>query len=1379
MKKTLIFTALPHRVSEQDGKKMLMLSVVATIRLHTPGTSKLSKAKDVRVWPQHIMNASWTIRFNNVEIPATLQQEKIDAALWDKLMHDDIRVKGFETEDLTQYRLVSYPVRHVHDFVVDNYKKFAVTHPSNALEIGQFLDTNGLAAISRYRPLGDDAYKKLKETPRRTELTEAEIFNSLKIDRRRIEKALGLKKGSKFIPFRDQPDPATDFLQFRDFHQVDKKPLKAPPPKLKKPEFEFHDILSIVSSYPQVQRKLGLVLDFVMPFQDDIPDSGVLHLLPSSFGFKEETEISCPKVAYGLENESFYVRSENDSVIDRGFVSINTPAFTVTQIDADGAALKLNNMVENKIIEDAKLKIVNINLAGSKTLKAIGLPEEKSEKSGLPVIRSAGIALARNGLAEVMYFRFQKATVMHKALLSKNKLDNGLKVIIPDDSDALFADDVVQGYRMDIALSEAPDKWYSLHWKKDEYTYYDSNGQPHAIDGIVPDEGFIQIAVAEDAEGDKKLFTGEVMFRWEGWSLSVRRPGYAINEEDDEHPKDYVNTVKSVEAKKYALDKDLDFKLNAVSKIVPGTLPRLRFGQQYMIRVRTIDMAGNSRGLDEKTPDPARNMIRSFRYLRYEPTASPVVLLGNALRDGESLEHLVLRSNFDEKPKDYEQAHPLNGKTFDPQPLRYFLPPKNSQLMAETHGKFDKSFGGDEQEAKKAYQFIISREGLLEHGPDGRDKVYKPDEVKMIYLPDPMAAGVSLSAAEGYNDTHSQEFDTRLFSFFGNQEVTGKSTNIAIGDDEWHSGKPVKITIAEGRKRAEWQAGKRLLTVFLPKGERTVINFSSWWRWDDIENLSAVWDMIRHEKPANLKMLRELAFTGRHGMISPARQLELVHAVQQPVEAPEIRQMRGDRNNNQTDCHVHAQITIHGYSTLKLDLQARWKEIIDLPHDTEPEWMDRSGGINDITVNYHDKVLEKGAFAEAKSGKNDPKPIAQVYNNEKAPLTQKFPDTKHRRVSYQAVGTGRYQEYFDQLLKQDKLPVTRVSEVFKDVIIPSSARPMKPEIEYIIPIFEWRKGKTSTALRHRRLGGGLRVYLKRPWFSSGEGEKLAVVLPGRRAGQKPSMTLAAKGQGFNDKLTYWGVDPIKLSRPAEGYSPKAEHFRMNPTVDEVAYPADDKYKVKAVAYPVEFDKQRKLWYCDMAIEHDKMYYPFIKLALARYQEHSVRKNNTDVCLSEVVQADFIQLVPERTCTVRFKKDDLNTKFTVTVEGAMSLAGANYSPSNYIVISFYNTELGQPKYMLIDDSTNDKDLQKKKVVAHITEKDIKNDRFSISREFKLPKAYKKAPYIIIVEEYEKAASGTPGKLSGSKNPYAHENQPRLVYADRFDINVNPSRMKNIR
>jgi hypothetical protein len=65
--------------------------------------------------------------------------------------------------------------------------------------------------------------------------------------------------------------------------------------------------------------------------------------------------------------------------------------------------------------------------------------------------------------------------------------------------------------------------------------------------------------------------------------------------------------------------------------------------------------------------------------------------------------------------------------------------------------------------------------------------------------------------------------------------------------------------------------------------------------------------------------------------------------------------------------------------------------------------------------------------------------------------------------------------------------------------------------------------------------------------------------------------------------------------------------------------------VTICAFNVQPDPSRQLWYCDIEMDPGAEYYPFVRLALARYQVNSVRGAH----LSKVVMADFIQLVPER------------------------------------------------------------------------------------------------------------------------------------------------------
>jgi hypothetical protein len=105
--------------------------------------------------------------------------------------------------------------------------------------------------------------------------------------------------------------------------------------------------------------------------------------------------------------------------------------------------------------------------------------------------------------------------------------------------------------------------------------------------------------------------------------------------------------------------------------------------------------------------------------------------------------------------------------------------------------------------------------------------------------------------------------------------------------------------------------------------------------------------------------------------------------------------------------------------------------------------------------------------------------------------------------------------------------------------------------------------------------------------------------------------------------------------------PLPEHFRnavavgTELTLDELSN--ESFIPFTAVGHKVLYDDQhgRKLWYCDIVMDMGEAYFPFVRLALARYQPQSV----PDAHLSRVVLADFAQLMPNRSASVTFDPID--------------------------------------------------------------------------------------------------------------------------------------------
>jgi hypothetical protein len=225
--------------------------------------------------------------------------------------------------------------------------------------------------------------------------------------------------------------------------------------------------------------------------------------------------------------------------------------------------------------------------------------------------------------------------------------------------------------------------------------------------------------------------------------------------------------------------------------------------------------------------------------------------------------------------------------------------------------------------------------------------------------------------------------------------------------------------------------------------------------------------------------------------------------------------------------------------------------------------------------------------------------------------------------------------------------------------IPSSAPPPTPEVLYVVPTWQWlRTGEGKTHKAWRR-GGGLRVYLDRPWNASGYGEMLAVVLPGAALDGKDPNTQPT-GHPVKPYVTQWGNDPTIATPYVPGPAPKLGHFPLARTERDLsgdwlppfapateAEQPEGPFNISGLAHPkvldnksqatrvdiaphdVGWDPERRLWYCDIEIDQDGSYGPFVRLALARFQPVSVPNAH----LSDVVLADFMILGLDRWLSV--------------------------------------------------------------------------------------------------------------------------------------------------
>ncbi len=367
-------------------------------------------------------------------------------------------------------------------------------------------------------------------------------------------------------------------------------------------------------------------------------------------------------------------------------------------------------------------------------------------------------------------------------------------------------------------------------------------------------------------------------------------------------------------------------------------------------------------------------------------------------------------------------------------------------------------------------------------------------------------------------------------------------------------------------------------------------------------------------------------------MITPPKLLTLVHAVQQPLIEPQFQHLTVTRLPGQTSATLTDEFPISGKSTIKVDIEAVWQEPFDDLSDTanpQPVIRNAAGHAIDLPLGSDDTVAA----------------IDDAHTNNH----HEFHDTKHRNVTYTAVATTRFKEYFPAAITDNADNITRKSLPLT-LSVPSSARPTAPGPLYVIPTFGWEPQEEGVWNFSRRSGGGLRVYLERSWFSSGEGELLGVVLWSCTPPQHAGFLSFEVPDFLKNYVTQCGMDPIWITDPPPSQAvPLPEHFRKavkignGLSLDELSNRPFVPFT--AVGHQVAYDLDRNLWYCDIELDAGDSYFPFIRLALARFQPDSI----PDAHLSRVVLADFAQLLPDRSASITFDPLDA-TSLQLAVTG---------------------------------------------------------------------------------------------------------------------------------
>jgi hypothetical protein len=1266
-KQTIIFTALPNG-READGS--LLLSVFISPRLWDTDPSitkmKLSQFDDFKDWPNRVNAATWQVVFEGgPTLNATVAGGPVATKeFWTALFKDNTDVLPYRFDDYRGAVIESFPSDVIHDFLVGVYTRAA---SSPGLGAGKDLPSLGaLAADPGIRDIADDVKPQdipqpgppppprdeggsvpapEPEPPTTEPSTGCCLCGCLIGFLLLLAKPFpGLRSRLKKFCAQGQPPPEKPALatEPKPVPEPPAPPLPVvpplgPPPKPPKPpsvnrtafadlqtfltpatevaqalptiaelqqKYDFHQMVAALADYPTLLRRFGLVVDLRVELNGAaVPGQSRVSVVPTlTLTDAADTTPVSPRTNYDLGADTFAALPRPvDPEISNGMLRFNTSMFQVVQVDLVGGGAKAQGAANN------------IVAAANDPNPSPNTPDN----SGLPALRSGGISVIRPNMVPDLIGRFQRSHALQQFVFAQDaapqRLDPpGAPPALPA-TDELFAEDLVHGYRIDVFDTKS-NRWHSLCQRVGTYTFLDAPDAPGGsivLNGI-EDEGFVQFAVTEPLgpQAQRKLRTRDSLFVWEGWSLVAPRIGKSIM------PNKLPDPIDKVTLDKPKNEAITNFKLQTSFTAKPGSLPRLRFDHTYRLRARVCDLAGNSvfdpddaafaNDVTEQTPD--------FQCARFEPVGPPAMMLREEPVEGESLEHLVVRSPA------------VGGESQITE--RHIVPPKVSQLMAEQHGKFDLATQKMDSSTTTGYNTAAREAGALNDPPAVEVKkdvwVNAGNQFTVSYLPDPASRGTLLMGLPGLaNDDEIVE------------PTAVKRVNKIPFDGTWPNPLPFRLRLVAIGKDApsaepRWEdtpGDPRVLVVELAESEKKVVRISSYLAAEDMDR-QGVLQWTREQAPLNLATIESDTESGRSWLHLPWRDITLVHAVQQPLEQPTAAVVTpAGKNLGETFATISGTLTTHVASTGKVDLIGNWKDPIDDPAEPKPGEQTGQTYLCEVLID------EKDVTTPIKSSANKKNPI------------HNFGDTKFHKVRYTPTATTRFREYFPPSITGTPANITLAGPPSNEVTILNSARPAAPKVLYVIPTYEWEDEPPAGGKVTRKRKGGLRVYLDRPWYSSGDGELLGVVYV-------DNVNFTELDEKVKKLVTVWGADPIWLTGPTEANATAARFTGTKKDLGGLTI-AENPQTVSVAGYEPHFDETRQLWFADIQLDVGDSYAPFVRLGLARFQPESVPNAH----LSNVVRAQFAQLAPDRTASITTTTTPSSAKFEIFVSGLTYVASS--------------------------------------------------------------------------------------------------------------------------
>ncbi len=1235
---TILFTALPTARRGNDLFASVLISPQLGGEEGNPKRLPLSRYVDFRggQWAQIVRDINWelTLRWSVDDrqedyLGAERVSDDPDPELFATLFPSDMPVDPFVFRNPADAAIVSYP----------------------AARLAGDLDRMQVAVARRSpeeRPRLDDLVSR---NPDDRTTTEKAPLNGFVLDEGRREKyALEIDQILATSGVLTTPGPGAEGTA-RSLAMLEEmlrpSTLVETQSKPRWPELDFHQVVSLLQSHPNLLRRLGLLVDLRIPItriRNNTGNPRVYAMVdwpppydPDALGLDITTAF--PRVRTTLGASYFRPTPRSGDLSDTGYVDMGSVAAITSTLESEAVGTAVDATGTARI--------------WAKDLETFGTPDRR----GVPARHSAGVEFVRPDEARRWKERMAAAAALHDTIATGEDL-------------FLDAEDVLMGYRVDVRrVGEGT--WHSLHRRRGVLTPYVGLNPQSPLD-LGDDEGWSELAASANPEDETlgeftKIRIREALAQWDGWSLSLPLPGEALDSEDQPSPETTAEEGKDLIA---SLHGTIDYAAPAKG----AKLPTLRFSKtEYEARMRWVDVGGNS-----VEPEAGGGSILKFPYLRHDPVNAPDLYLTAEPQWSESVEVMVLRSG---------NTASSNRKSTK----RWIAPQRAAAFFCLMHGVFDDAQGRPQT---GMYATIARRENEeIATTPTGIDNVVyaASDPGAVPYLPDPLATGLLVRGLPKRGAVYDRELS---LSYRGS----------------WPSVEVASIEARAGRANSASVRGDGL-TVDLEPGRVAHLRLSHSLKGDGLQ-LMDLWRRIRSfgneakaRKGAYWMLTPDRTVVVVHAVQRPVSAPEF-------VKNPLTKRWRSRRGANETAAELKGSLTVDAPSTESVDIIGRRTYAVDEGPGTErprvivnqeigvlgtvaiPDPAPGGGEqrIDNLSVRaaFNDTTrqqvtltaLGKSRFAEyfrttktasASAGEvtlNGGQPVVPgsarvtytTFDSNFQPVTQTAADSAFSLDADTGVLTvltdadARIPDNAVMTISYIPGPTTKSSEDSSvpsalrraGITVPSAARPLAPVAEWIMPAFTW-SGPTGNQRTSQRGGGWLRIYLARPWFSSGIGEELGIVLQPANSGRNDARDAL---------VTQWALDPITTGGQLPGGSrqfPKATHFDSRQVARNVKLVEMDA-EVDVVRYRIGgnnaqgvisgFDVDRDMYFVDINIEFADAYRPFVRLALARYQPSSVG----DLNLSPVALVDVVQLEPDRTATVAVSGSGAKATASVTLSG---------------------------------------------------------------------------------------------------------------------------------